>query len=77
MTIEQGAVEQWALQEVIQATRRVRQWRCYQTVVLLAAGGGVWCGDETSVVEFLPLRAAWSRTAARQVVVISERTAAA
>lgn len=38
MTIELRAAEQRALQEVLRATQRVRQWRRYQAVVLLAAG---------------------------------------
>jgi len=38
-----------------------------------AAGGEVWCGDETTVREFPPLRAAWARKGVQQVVVISGR----
>lgn len=39
----------------------------------LAAGGEVWFGDETTVREFPPLRAAWSRRGEQQVVLISGR----
>ena len=39
----------------------------------LAAGGEVWFGDETTVREFPPLRAAWARRGAQQVVLISGR----
>lgn len=38
-----------------------------------AAGGEIWFGDETTVREFPPLRAAWSRRGEQQVVVISGR----
>ncbi len=40
---------------------------------VLAAGGEVWFGDETTVREFPPLRAAWARVGAQQVVVVSGR----
>jgi hypothetical protein len=41
----------------------------------LAAGGSIWFGDETTVREFPPLRAAWAPRGAQQVVVISGRNA--
>jgi transposase len=46
-----------------------------QIAATLAAGGTVWCGDETTVREFPPLRAAWARRGTQQVVVISGRNA--
>jgi transposase len=41
--------------------------------VTLAAGGGVWVGDETTVREFPPLRAGWSKRGAQATVVVSGR----
>jgi transposase len=41
----------------------------------LSAGGEVWVGDETSLREFPPLRAAWARRGQQAVVVISGRNA--
>jgi hypothetical protein len=38
-------------------------------------GGSVWFGDETTLREFPPLRAAWAPRGAQQVVVISGRNA--
>lgn len=46
-----------------------------QIAATLAAGGTVWFGDETTVREFPPLRAAWAPRGAQQVVVISGRNA--
>ncbi len=40
---------------------------------ILAAGGEVWCGDETALREFPPLRAAWAKRGAQATVVISGR----
>jgi transposase len=40
---------------------------------MIAAGGAVWCGDETTVRAFPPLRAAWARRGQQQIVVISGR----
>jgi transposase len=40
-----------------------------------AGGGEVWVGDETTVREFPPLRAAWARRGTQAVVVISGRNA--
>jgi hypothetical protein len=40
---------------------------------VLAAGGEVWFGDETTVREFPPLRAAWAPVGAQQVVLVSGR----
>ncbi len=40
---------------------------------MLAAGGTVWFGDETTLREFPPLRAAWSRRGEQTAVVISGR----
>jgi transposase len=47
--------------------RRVRE--------VLEAGGEVWFGDETSLREFPPLRAAWSRIGEQAEVIISGRNA--
>jgi transposase len=44
-----------------------------QAEAMVAAGGEVWCGDETTVREFPPLRAAWAKRGRQQVVVISGR----
>jgi transposase len=41
----------------------------------LAAGGSVWCADETTLREFPPLRAAWARRGEQAVVTISGRNA--
>ncbi|HEV8193150.1 MAG TPA: transposase [Ktedonobacterales bacterium] len=40
-----------------------------------AAGGEVWFGDETTLREFPPLRAAWAKRGEQAVVVMSERNA--
>jgi transposase len=40
---------------------------------MVAAGGEVWFGDETTLREFPPLRAAWARQGEQQVVVLSGR----
>jgi len=40
---------------------------------IVAAGGEVWFGDETTLREFPPLRAAWARRGQQQVVVLSGR----
>jgi len=42
---------------------------------MLAAGGEVWAGDETTLREFPPLRAAWARRGRQAEVVISGRNA--
>jgi transposase len=42
---------------------------------VLDAGGEVWFGDETSLREFPPLRAAWSRVGHQAEVIISGRNA--
>jgi transposase len=47
--------------------RRVRE--------VLDAGGEVWFGDETSLREFPPLRAAWSKVGEQAEVIISGRNA--
>ncbi len=41
----------------------------------MAAGGEVWFGDETTLREFPPLRAAWAQRGEQQVVVVSGRNA--
>jgi transposase len=41
----------------------------------VAAGGQGWCGDETSVREFPPLRACWAQRGQQREVVISGRNA--
>ena len=41
----------------------------------LAAGNEVWFGDETTLREFPPLRAAWAKRGTQQQVVISGRNA--
>lgn len=38
---------------------------------MLGKGGEVWASDETTLREFPPLRAAWARRGAQQVVLIS------
>ena len=38
-------------------------------------GGEVWFGDETTLREFPPLRAAWAKRGQQQIVVISGRNA--
>lgn len=42
---------------------------------ILTAGGSVWFGDETTLREFPPLRAAWARVGEQAEVVISGRNA--
>ena len=42
---------------------------------MLDAGGEIWFGDETSLREFPPLRAAWSRIGEQAEVIISGRNA--
>jgi transposase len=42
---------------------------------VVAAGGEVWFGDETTLREFPPLRAGWARRGQQQVVVLSGRNA--
>jgi DDE superfamily endonuclease len=46
-----------------------------QAGAMVAAGGEVWFGDETTLREFPPLRAGWARRGAQRVVVISGRNA--
>lgn len=41
----------------------------------MAVGGEVWCGDETTLREFPPLRAAWSKRGRQATVVVSGRNA--
>jgi len=40
---------------------------------MVRAGGQVWCGDETTVREFPPLRARWAKRGEQREVVISGR----
>jgi transposase len=40
---------------------------------MLAAGGEIWFGDETTLREFPPLRASWARRGQQREVVISGR----
>jgi transposase len=42
---------------------------------VVAAGGELWLGDETTLREFPPLRAAWGRRGEQQLVVVSGRNA--
>jgi len=42
---------------------------------MVAAGGEVWWGDETTLREFPPLRAAWSKRGQQTIVTISGRNA--
>jgi transposase len=44
-----------------------------QVEKMLAAGGEVWSGDETTLREFPPLRCAWARRGQQAIVVISGR----
>jgi transposase len=46
-----------------------------QAMAMLAAGGEVWCGDETTLREFPPLRAGWARRGEQVTVLISGRNA--
>ena len=41
----------------------------------VAAGGEVWWGDETTLREFPPLRASWSKRGQQRIVTISGRNA--
>lgn len=40
---------------------------------MLASGGEVWFGDETTLREFPPLRASWAKRGQQREVVISGR----
>lgn len=40
---------------------------------MVAAGGEVWFGDETTLREFPPLRSAWAQRGEQAVVVVSGR----
>ena len=42
---------------------------------MIAAGGEVWIGDETTMREFPPLRAGWSKRGQQTIVTISGRNA--
>lgn len=42
---------------------------------MIAAGGEVWIGDETTLREFPPLRAGWSKRGEQPIVLISGRNA--
>lgn len=44
-----------------------------QAAAMVAAGGEVWFGDETTLREFPPLRACWAKRGQQRVVVISGR----
>ena len=46
-----------------------------QAHTVLAAGGEVWWGDETTLREFPPLRASWSKRWQQPIVTISGRNA--
>lgn len=46
-----------------------------QAQAMVAAGGEVWVGDETTMREFPPLRASWSKRGAQATVLISGRNA--
>ena len=46
-----------------------------QAHTVLAAGGEVWWGDETTLREFPPLRASWSKRGQQPIVTISGRNA--
>jgi transposase len=46
-----------------------------QAAAMVAAGGEVWVADETTLREFPPLRAGWSRRGEPATVVISGRNA--
>ena len=52
--------------------RREKKAVAEQATRIVAAGGEVWFGDETTLREFPPLRAGWARRGEQQVVVISE-----
>ena len=44
-----------------------------QALAMVAAGGEVWFGDETTLREFPPLRAGWARRGEQAVVVVTGR----
>ena len=44
-----------------------------QAAAMVAAGGEVWFGDETTLREFPPLRSAWAHRGEQAVVVVSGR----
>src|SRR5260370_15728250 len=46
-----------------------------QAAAMVAAGGEVWFGDETTRREYPPLRAGWARRGEQRVLVISGRNA--
>jgi transposase len=46
-----------------------------RAAAILEAGGEVWAGDETTLREFPPLRAAWAKRGAQAEVVVSGRNA--
>jgi transposase len=45
-----------------------------QATAMLAAGGEVWFGDETTLRAFPPLRAAWAKRGKQAVVVVSRES---
>jgi hypothetical protein len=47
----------------------------YTAREMLGSGGEVWFGDETTLREFPPLRAAWAKRGQQHIVVISGRNA--
>jgi transposase len=55
------------------SVRRKKDVVSEQARATLAAGGEVWCGDETALREFPPLRAAWAKRGEQATVVISGR----
>ena len=55
--------------------RRKKDALSARAAAVLAAGGEVWAGDETTLREFPPLRAAWARRGQQAEVVISGRNA--
>ena len=55
--------------------RRKKAAVAERAAAVLSAGGEVWAGDETTLREFPPLRAAWARRGQQAEVVISGRNA--
>jgi len=55
--------------------RRKKAAVAERAAAALSAGGEVWAGDETTLREFPPLRAAWARRGTQAEVVISGRNA--
>src|SRR5258708_14952462 len=67
-----GSAPSSSLDDPIRPTRR-KKAVAEQAAAIVAAGGEGWVGDETTVREFPPLRAAWARRRQQPIVVLSGR----